>query len=45
VLFETVVDCFAEVGWMGVVTELVVVGGWDCIVVGVDVLVEMGASE
>ncbi len=39
------VDCFAEVGWMGVVLELVVVGGWDCVVVVVDLLVKMGASE
>ncbi len=30
------VHCFAEVGWMSVVTELVVVGGWDCVVVVVD---------
>ena len=37
------VDCFAEVGWMGVVTEFG--GGWDCVVVVVDVLVKMGASE
>ena len=39
------VDCFAEVGWMGVVTEFVVCGGWDCVVVVVGLLVEMGASE
>ncbi len=39
------VDCFAEVGWMGVVTEMVVVSGWDCVVVVVELLVETGASE
>ncbi len=38
------VDCFAGVGWMGVVTELVVVGGWDCFVVVVELLIETGAS-
>ncbi len=38
------VDCFAGVGWMGVATELVVVGGWDCFVVVVELLVETGAS-
>ncbi len=30
---------------MGVVTELVVCGGWDCVVVVVGLLVKMGASE
>jgi hypothetical protein len=30
---------------MGVVTELVVVSGWYCVVVVVDLLVKMGASE
>jgi hypothetical protein len=40
-----VVDCFDEVGWMGIVTELVVVGGWDCVLVVVDLLVNMGTSE
>ncbi len=37
------VDCFAEVGWMGVVTEFG--GGWDCVVVVVGLLVEVSASE
>ena len=45
-LFETVVDCFAKVGWMGVVvTELVVVSGWYCVVVVVDLLGKMGANN
>jgi hypothetical protein len=30
---------------MGVVMELVVVGGWDCVVVVVGLLVEVDASE
>ena len=38
------VDCFAKVGWMGVVTELVVVGDWDCVVAVVELLSETGAS-
>ena len=43
-LVKTVVDCFAEIGWTGVVTELVVVGGWSCVVAVVELLVGTGAS-
>ena len=32
------------VGWMGVATEVVVVGGWDCFVVVVELLIETDAS-
>ncbi len=39
------VDCFAGVGWMDVAMELVVVGGWGCVVVVVGLWVETGASE
>jgi hypothetical protein len=30
---------------MGVATELVVVGGWDCVVVNVEFLIKTGVSE
>ena len=40
-----VVNCFAEIGWMSVVTELVVVGGWDCVVVVVGLSNKKGAGE
>jgi hypothetical protein len=40
-----VVDCFAGVGWMGVAMELVVVGGWDCVVVVVELFIETGAIQ
>jgi hypothetical protein len=35
---KAAVDCCAEVGWMGVVTEVMVVGGWDCVVAVVNLL-------
>jgi hypothetical protein len=37
--------CFAGVGLMGVAMELVVVGGWDCVVVVVELLIKTGVSE
>ena len=42
---KTAVDFFAEFCRMGVVTELVVVGGWDCVVAIVNLLGEMVACE
>jgi hypothetical protein len=42
---KTLGDYFAEVGWMGVVTELVVVGDWDCVVAVVDLLGKIDANE
>jgi hypothetical protein len=33
-------DCVAEVGWMGVATESVVIEGWDCVVAVVSFLGE-----
>jgi hypothetical protein len=42
---KTVVDCFAEVGWMGFVTESVVVGDWDCVVAVVSSLGKMVARS
>jgi hypothetical protein len=41
---KTVGDCVAEVGWMDVATESVVVGGWDCVVVVVSLLGKKGGN-